>query len=111
MNSTTSTTGRMLRPDPQDVEEAKAAHAASKQRELPLTVIYLKPLHLLYLLAIYTGDFDSRLHKGHFAQHEVFAERIRELILYGLIGYDGQHFLTKKGNAHVDVLIRQPVQS
>lgn len=72
---------------------------------LPTTPVLLRPLHLLYLLAIHQGDFDSRLHRGHFAAHDVFSQRIRELINMGLIKYDGQHCVTPAGTAHVEKLL------
>ena len=40
--------------------------ALPKQQELEFTEYILKPLHLLYLMAIFAGDFDKRLHQGHF---------------------------------------------
>lgn len=82
-----------------------------KQKELNLLDKFeLRPLHLLYLISIYNGDFDSRLHKGHFAQQEVFSIRIRELINMRLIAYDGQHCMTPRGTQHVMFLLEQKVQ-
>lgn len=80
------------------------------QRELELGKIELKPLHLMYLLAIHQGDFDTRLHKGHFAQAEVFSQRIRELMEYGLITYNGRHSITPLGNGHVMRLMEQRIK-
>jgi predicted transcriptional regulator len=70
----------------------------------------LKPLHLLYLTAIYQGDFDTRLQKGHFLSHQVFSARIRELMDAGLVRYDGRHCVTPRGVAHMMHLLEQKVQ-
>lgn len=85
-------------------------HLVKKQQELPLESIHLKPLHLFYLMAIYTGDFDSKLHRGWYVEHAVFAERIKDLLDWGLITYNGKHNMTDRGNRHVTILLSQAVK-
>lgn len=70
----------------------------------------LKPLHLLYMMAMYVGDFDERLHAGHYSQ-KVYAERIEELLDMGLIEYHGIHTLTKKGTSHIRLLLSEVVHA
>lgn len=78
--------------------------------ERMLQNIELSPLHILYLMAIHQGDFDNRVHKGHFAASDVFGERIRFLLETGLIRYDGYHSITPLGMQHVTNLLAVKVQ-
>lgn len=65
----------------------------------------MTPLALLYLLSIYNGDFDQRLHAGHFSTNVQFRTRVRDLMDMGFIAYDGQHCLKPAGAAHVEKLL------
>lgn len=87
-----------------DQNDQELAYHKQQQLEFKLASFELKPLHILYLLAIHQGDFDNRVHRGHFAAHAVFGQRIRELMDMGLVKYDGQHCITPRGAAHVDQL-------
>lgn len=70
----------------------------------------LKPLHLLYLMAIYADDFDVRIHQGHFKSHTQFTVRIGELVDMGLITYNGRHNMTARGAKHINYLLSQRVK-
>jgi hypothetical protein len=78
--------------------------ALPKQESLKFNV-EMTPLALLYLLAIHTGDFDKRLHMGHFASHVMFKNRVQDLIQMDMVGYDGQHFIKPRGVAHVGAML------
>jgi hypothetical protein len=72
--------------------------------------MFLKPLHLLYLVTIHHGSFDSNLRAGHYAQGMYLTDRINEMLDMGLISYDGQHHLTNKGKEHLMYLLGKGVQ-
>lgn len=70
-----------------------------------LFTVDMTPLSILYLMSIYTGDFDKRVHMGHFQTHNNFIARIRELINMNIIGYDGQHFMKPRGTDYIKSLL------
>jgi hypothetical protein len=72
--------------------------------------VNMTPLALMYLLSIFNGDFDKRLHMGHFVTNENFAKRVRDLMDMGFIAYDGRHCINPLGAAYIESLLQHPLK-
>lgn len=85
------------------------------QLNLKLSNASLGPLHLLYLMAIYQGDFDVRLHQGQYVNASKgdnrYCQCIAHLLDLELIRYNGVHYMTVRGNAYVQSLLAVKVKA